>query len=283
MTQWERLLLWRRVVWRWLLPAVFAAYVTLGLIGRVIAPSDPSQVALNERYIPPLTSFEHVLGTDHLGRDVLSRILVGASISLSVAAIAILVASMFGVTIGMVSGFLGGPIDALFMRFADAMLSLPTIMVALLLVAVLEPGFWSVIIAIMLVSWARYARFVRGEVLSLRSREFIDAAIICGTPSLQVLWRHFLPNVINSVVVLLTLDIGRVILLESSLAFLGLGLPPDRGAWGSSIYEGKAYLQFAPWIALMPGLAIMITVILANSFGNWLSDCLDPRLRSSET
>ena len=272
-----------RNVRRWITPVAFVTFVTIGLCGSIIAPIDPSQISLTERYLPPFLNKAHLLGTDHLGRDILSRVLVGASISLSVAALSIFIASGFGVLIGLVAGFFRGLVESVLMRMADAMLALPTIMVALLLLAILAPGFWSVVVAIMLVTWARYARFVRGEVLSLRTREYIDAAIICGTPSIKILWRHFLPNVLNSVVVLLTLDIGRVILLESSLAFLGLGLPPDRGAWGASIAEGKTYLQIAPWIALLPGLAMTITILLANSFGNWLSDHLDPRLRASQT
>lgn len=270
-----------RAAWRWTLPLVFAIYVAVGLAGQVIAPKDPSDVNLRARYIEPLTSWTNILGTDQIGRDILSRTLVGASLSLSLTAFVILCASIIGVTIGMISGFVGGAVDAALMRLVDAMLALPGIMLALLLVAIISPGFWSVALALILVDWARYARFVRGEVLSLRSRDYIDAAVVCGTSSAKILWRHFLPNVLNSVVVLLTLDIGRIILLESSLAFLGLGMPPDRGAWGSSISEGKSYLQVAPWIALVPALAMMVTILLANSFGNWLSDRLDPRLRAA--
>jgi peptide/nickel transport system permease protein len=271
-----------RMLRRWALPVVFVTYVLVGLAGQIVAPSDPSEVHLRERYIPPLTEWKHVLGTDQIGRDILSRTLVGASLSLSLTALVIACASAFGVSIGMIAGFLGGHLDTALMRLVDAVLALPGIMLALLLVAIISPGFWSVALALMLVDWARYARFVRGEVLSLRSREYIDAAIVCGTSTTKILWRHILPNVLNSVVVLLTLDIGRIVLLESSLAFLGLGLPPDRGAWGSSIAEGKSYLQLAPWIALTPALAMMVTILLANSFGNWLSDRLDPRLRAIE-
>lgn len=274
--------LFARDIWRWLLPIVFAGWCMIGLAGQIIAPTDPSTVDLTARYIPPLMSLEHPLGTDQIGRDILSRTLVGASLSLSLTAIVIACAGTFGVLLGMIAGFAGGIIDAVVMRLVDSTLALPGIMLALLVVAVISPGFWSVAIALMLVDWSRYARFVRGEVLSLRTREYVDAAIVCGTPAYKVLWRHFLPNVLNAVVVLFTLDIGRIVLLESSLAFLGLGLPPERGAWGSSIAEGKAYIQIAPWIPLTPALAMMITILLANSFGNWLSDRLDPRLRASE-
>jgi peptide/nickel transport system permease protein len=263
-----------------MVPVTFVVLIVVELLGAFLAPGDPSQIALDQRYIVPFTQWAHVLGTDQLGRDILTRVLAGASISLSVTALSIVIASVVGVTVGMVAGFFGGFVDSVAMRLADAMLSLPTIMVALFLVAVLDPGFWSVVTAIALVTWARYSRFVRSQVLSLRTREFIDAAIICGTPPGKILWRHFLPNVVNSIVVLLTLDIGRIILLESSLAFLGLGLPPDSGAWGASVFEGKAYLPFAPWIALTPAVAMMITIISANAFGNWLSDRLDPRLRA---
>jgi peptide/nickel transport system permease protein len=266
---------------RWWFPAAFVILAVIALSGQWLAPRDPNDIDLVARFQPPFQSMASLLGTDQLGRDVLSRTMVGASLSLSLAAAVILLSGTIGISIGMIAGFLGDATDAFLMRFVDAMLAIPAVMLALLLVAVFGAGFWSVVIALMLVTWARYARFVRAEVMSLRSREYIDAAIICGTPALKTLWRHFLPNVINAIVVLLTLDIGRVILLESSLAFLGLGLPPDRGAWGSTIAEGKAYLQSAPWIALTPAFAMMITILLANAFGNWLSDQLDPRIRRS--
>ena len=272
-----------RMLWGWMLPALFAFYVVIGLLGSLIAPMDPSEVDLRARYVKPLTSAAHILGTDQIGRDILSRTLTGASLSLSLTAIVIACASAFGLLIGMIAGFSGGSVDAALMRFVDATLALPGILLALLLVAILSPGFWSVALALVLVDWARYARFVRGEVLSLRNREYVDAAIISGVNTGVILWRHFLPNILNSVVVLLTLDIGRIILLESSLAFLGLGMPPDQGAWGSTIAEGKSYLQFAPWISLIPAAAMMITILLANTFGNWLSDRLDPRLRAAGT
>ena len=263
------------------LPFVFGLYLACGLLGSLLAPHDPSDVDLKARYVKPLSRVEHVLGTDQIGRDILSRTLAGASLSLSLTAVVVAAASVIGLCIGMTAGFLGGVVDATLMRFVDATLALPGILLALLLVAILTPGFWSVALALILVDWARYARFVRGEVLSLRSREYVDAAIVSGVSTPVILVRHFLPNIINSVVVLLTLDIGRIILLESSLAFLGLGMSPDQGAWGSTISEGKAYLQFAPWIALTPALAMMVTIMLANAFGNWLSDRLDPRLRAA--
>lgn len=273
--------IWRRAS-GWLLPVAFAAFVGVGLCGNVLAPADPAFVDLANRYIPPFVQAAHPLGTDQLGRDILSRALVGANLSLSIAALSILVASTWGIAVGMIAGYFGGAAEIVLMRLADAMLSLPTIMIALLLVAIMEPGFWSVVAAVVMVTWARYARFIRGEVVAIRSREFLSAAVVCGTPAWKILWHHVLPNVLNAVVVLLTLDIGRVILLESSLAFLGLGLPPDRGAWGSTIFEGKVYLEIAPWIVLVPSAAMTVAVLLANSFGNWLSDRLDPRLRALE-
>jgi peptide/nickel transport system permease protein len=268
---------WVRAV----LPAAFLLLVVVGLGGRFLAPHDPSQVELGMRYIEPFRDLQHLLGTDQLGRDILSRTLTGASLSLAITTLVIASAGTIGIGIGLAAGFLGGRTDEILMRLTDAMLALPAVMIALFLVAVIGAGFWSVVAALMLVTWARYARFVRGEVLSLRSMDFIDAAIVCATPTWMILWRHFLPNVINAVVVLLTLDIGRVILLESSLAFLGLGLSPEQGAWGSTIAEGKQYLQTAPWIPLTPAVAMMVTIMLANSFGNWLSDELDPKLRAA--
>lgn len=262
-------------------PLVFFALAIIGLAGAALAPLDPSEIDLTQRYQPPFLTLEHALGTDQLGRDVLSRTLVGASLSLTLTTIVIATAGLFGCCVGMIAGFAGGATDSVLMRLTDAMLALPGIMIALFLIAVAGAGFWSVVGALVLVTWARYSRFVRGEVLALRSREFIEAAVVCGTPFATILWRHFLPNILNSVVVVLTLDIGRVILLESSLAFIGLGLPSDRGAWGSTIAEGKAYLETAPWIALTPAFAMMLVILSANAFGNWLSDQLDPRLRAS--
>lgn len=261
-------------------PALFVVLLIGGLCGRFLAPADPSQVDLSLRYVAPLRDLHHLLGTDQLGRDILSRTLAGASLSLGITSIVIVCAGAIGIAIGLGAGFLGGTIDQVLMRLTDAMLSLPAVMLALYLVAVIGAGFWSVVIALMLVTWARYARFIRGEVLALRSMEFVEAAIVCGTSTAAILWRHLLPNVLNSVVVLLTLDIGRVILLESSLAFLGLGLPPEQGSWGSTIAEGKQYLQIAPWIPLMPAFAMMITIVLANSFGSWLTEKLDPKMRT---
>jgi peptide/nickel transport system permease protein len=271
-----------KFAWRkWALPVFFAAFVLVALSGQWLAPRDPNDIDLISRFQPPFHSLENLLGTDQLGRDILSRTLVGASLSLSLAAAVISLSGLIGISVGMMAGFIGGAADAILMRFVDAMLSIPAVMLTLLLIAVMGTGFWSVVIALMLVTWARYARFVRAEVMVLQSREYIDAAIICGTPSSKILWRHFLPNIINSILVLLTLDIGRVILLESSLAFLGLGLPPDRAAWGATIAEGKAYLQVAPWITLAPAFGMSATILLANAFGNWMSDHLDPRLRRS--
>jgi peptide/nickel transport system permease protein len=266
---------------KWWFPGLSVIFLLVGLSGQWLAPRDANDIDLVARFQPPFESLSRPFGTDQLGRDILSRTLVGASLSLSLAASVIVLSGSIGISIGMIAGFVGERTDAILMRIVDAMLAIPAIMLALLLVAVIGAGFWSVVVALMLVTWARYARFVRAEVMALRSREYIDAAVVCGTPLLRILWRHFLPNILNSIVVLLTLDIGRIILLESSLAFLGLGLPPDRGAWGSTIAEGKAYLQAAPWIALTPALAMMVTIVLANGFGNWLSDWLDPRLRRS--
>ncbi len=271
-----------RIVLSSSVPVLFLLVIIVGFFGATIAPFDPSEINLGARYQLPFQSVTHILGTDQLGRDILSRILAGAQLSLSLTTIVISLAGFAGVLIGMASGYAGGRTDAFLMRCTDAMLALPGIMLALLMVAVLGTNFWSVTIALLLVSWARYARFVRGEVLTLRSCEFVDAAVVCGTHPLKILWVHFFPNIVNAVVVLFTLDIGRIILLESSLAFLGLGLPADSGAWGASIAEGKPYLQTAPWVPLMPALAMMTTIMISNGFGNWVSGRLDPRVRTAE-
>jgi peptide/nickel transport system permease protein len=256
------------------IPALFASQV---------APYDPLQGSLSKRLKPPVWqqggTIEHPLGTDKLGRDMLSRIIHGARVSLMVSLVAIFVGGVIGTGLGLVSGYFGGWVDALLMRLVDISLSLPTILLALVLVAAVGPSFSTVITILMIFLWARYARLVRGETLSIKERDFIARARVAGASHIRIMARYIFPNVVNSLVVLATLQVGYVILLESTLSFLGAGLPRPMPAWGLMIADGRELIVTAWWVSMFPGLAIMLTVLSLNLLGDWLRDHLDPKLR----
>ena len=257
------------------IPALFASQV---------APYDPLQGSLSKRLKPPAWqqggSIEYPLGTDKLGRDMLSRIIYGARVSLAVSLVAIFVGGVIGTALGMISGYFGGWVDALLMRLVDISLSLPTILLALVLVAAVGPSFSTVITILMIFLWARYARLVRGETLSIKERDFIARARVAGASHIRIMARYIFPNVVNSLVVLATLQVGYVILLESTLSFLGAGLPRPTPAWGLMIADGRELIVTAWWVSMFPGLAIMLTVLSLNLLGDWLRDHLDPKLRN---
>ena len=257
------------------IPALFASQV---------APYDPLQGSLSKRLKPPAWqqggSIEHPLGTDKLGRDMLSRIIYGARVSLAVSLVAIFVGGIIGTALGMISGYFGGWVDALLMRLVDISLSLPTILLALVLVAAVGASFGTVITILMIFLWARYARLVRGETLSIKERDFIARARVAGASHIRIMARYIFPNVVNSLVVLATLQVGYVILLESTLSFLGAGLPRPTPAWGLMIADGRELIVTAWWVSMFPGLAIMLTVLSLNLLGDWLRDHLDPKLRN---
>ena len=254
--------------------AVFADY---------IAPHSPYETSLSQRLTPPFWqeggSLAYPLGTDLVGRDILSRLIYGARASIIVAVATILLAGTIGLVIGLISGYSGGLVDAVLMRIADAVLTFPLILLAILLVIVLGPSFINVIIAIAFMLWARYARVVRGEVISLKERDFVTLAKIAGCSTTRILSRHLFPNVQNTLMVLMTLQVGWVIVVEATLSFLGAGVPPPAPAWGSMVAEGRNYLTQAWWVTGMPGLAIILTVLSFNMIGDWIRDILDPRLR----
>jgi peptide/nickel transport system permease protein len=256
------------------IPAVFAPQV---------APHDPLQGSLSKRLKPPAWqqggSIEYPLGTDKLGRDNLSRIIHGARVSLIVSLVAIFVGGIVGTAVGMISGYFGGWVDAVLMRIVDISLSLPTILLALVLVAAVGPSFGTVITVLVVLLWARYARQVRGETLSIKERDFIARARVAGASHTRIMLRYIFPNVVNSLVVLATLNVGYVILLESALSFLGVGLPRPLPAWGLMIADGRELIVQAWWVSMFPGLAIMLTVLSLNLLGDWLRDHLDPKLR----
>jgi peptide/nickel transport system permease protein len=257
------------------IPALFAPWV---------APHEPYMGSLSDRLTPPVWqeggSAEHILGTDKLGRDMLSRIIYGARISLTVSLIAIVVGGLIGTTLGLVSGYFGGWTDAVIMRLVDISLSLPTILLALVLVAAVGPSFGTVVTVLIVLLWARYARLVRGETLAIKELDFIARARVAGASASRIMVKYIFPNVVNSLIVLATLQVGYVILLESSLSFLGAGLPRAEPAWGVMVSDGRELIVTAWWVSMFPGIAIMLTVLSLNLLGDWLRDHLDPKLRN---
>jgi len=260
-----------------ILTAAGASLIT----GRVLPAAN--QIDLRCRYAPPWplagSSLQHLLGTDRLGRDLLSRMLVGAQNSLSVALLAIAFAAVVGTCLGLIAGYLGGWTDSLIMRSVDIMMSFPAILVALVFVVTIGASFSMVVATLALLLWAQYARLVRGQVLSVKERDFVALAHVAGCSTRRILTIHILPNLINSVVVLATLQIGWGIVVESALSFLGAGVPPPAPTWGNLVAEGRDVLDQAWWIAVCPGLAIMLVVLAFNLFGDWVRDALDPTLR----
>jgi peptide/nickel transport system permease protein len=248
-----------------------------------VAPHDPLKGSLANRLKAPAWqeggSLEYPLGTDKLGRDILSRIIYGARVSLVVSLVAILVGGALGTALGLISGYFGRWVDSLIMRLVDISLSLPTILLALVLVAAVGPSFATVITVLVVLLWARYARLVRAETLGIKERDFIARARVAGASHARIMVKYIFPNVVNSLVVLATLQVGYVILLESALSFLGAGLPRPTPAWGLMIADGRELIVTAWWVSMFPGLAIMLTVLALNLLGDWLRDHLDPKLR----
>ena len=263
----------------WIPITVLLVIVFCAIFANLISPHDPTIPKVRDKLQPPFTSTEYVLGTDRLGKDMLSRMIFGARTMLQVTAPSIAVAILAGTIVGLVSGYSGRWVDSVLMRITDAVLGFPSILVALLIVSYLGTGVWNVMIAIAATQWARFARMIRGEVLSVRDRDFVILAQIYGVSSGMIVWRHLFPNVINTLMVLTSVSIGQVILLEASLSYLGLGLKVGDPAWGIMIAEGKELLTQAWWLALFPGLIITVVVMAFNFFGDWLRDYLDPRLR----
>ncbi|NOZ60547.1 MAG: ABC transporter permease [Calditrichaeota bacterium] len=258
--------------------AIVLAFLFLAaIVGPLLTRFDPDEIHLDEIYQRP--SLGHFFGTDMNGRDVFVRVLYGARISMSVGFISSGLAGIIGVLIGALAGFFGGKIDSLLMRLVDLILSIPSFFLLLMVIAMLEPNIYNVMIVIALTSWPGLARMVRAEVLSVRERDYIQAAIALGIGRWRIIWRHIIPNVMAPVFVAVTLGVASAILIESGLSFLGLGVQPPTPSWGNILAQGRSVMQFAWWMTVFPGLAIFITVLCYNLVGEGLRDALDPRLR----
>jgi peptide/nickel transport system permease protein len=282
--EWVALL--RRLVRR--RTALFGMLVVLGVLlaaafAPLVAPFDPLEQDIGQRLREPgwqdAQGRVHPLGTDHLGRDILSRIVFGSRIALVVGLAAVVISGVLGMLIGLLAGYFGGRVDDFLMRLADIQLAFPFILLAIAVIGVLGPSLRNIIIVIGVSSWVVYARVVRGEVLSIREREYVQAAIALGSQHWRVLRHHVLPNTLTPWLVVATLDMARVIVIESALSFLGLGVQPPTPTWGGMLADGRVYLSTAWWLATFPGLAILITVLGINLFGDGLRDTLDPRLK----
>lgn len=261
-----------------------AATVAAALLAPVIAPASPTSVALGSRLLPPMARDRvgvlHPLGTDPLGRDVLSRIVYGARISLIVGAASVALAGVLGLTAGLVSGYVGLAVDTVIMRIVDLQLAFPFILLALAIVALLGPSVTNIVLVFVFTSWPVYARTARASVLVIRSLEYVEAARSAGAPASRVLLRHVLPNASGPMLVVASFEMARVIIAEAAMSFLGLGIRPPTPTWGNMLADGRAYIRDAWWLSTFPGLAIMLLAGSVNFIGDAVRDALDPRLRS---
>jgi peptide/nickel transport system permease protein len=270
--------------WNFLFPVIILSLLILtAIFAPLLAPYLPNDTALTEQLRPPVWlkggSSAHILGTNNLGQDILSRLIYGSRVSLSVSLLVILITASVGTLIGIISGYSGGRVDAVLMRITDISLSFPSILIALLLAVILGPSFSTVVLALSIFGWAGYARLIRGESLRLRQADFVSQARITGSSSIRIMTKHIFPNVINPLIVISTLQIGMVILAESALSYLGAGIPANDASWGSMVSDGRNIIDLAWWVSFFPGLAIGLVVLSGNFLGDWLRDKLDPRLR----
>lgn len=260
---------------------ILAILVVSALLADVIAPHDPLKVNLTNALAPPFYheggSMAHPLGTDELGRDILSRLMHGGRVSLLLATSVIILGGVIGIPVGLLSGYVGGMTDAIIQRAVEAILSLPTIMVALVFVFVLGQTYASIILILSPFVAAEIARMVRGDALAIRRANYVSLARVAGASHLRVILRHILPNVAGTIIVVATLQVGALILVEASLSFLGVGVPPPTPAWGLMIDGGREYVATKYWLSLFPGLAIVLTVLSINWIGDWLRNVLDPK------
>ncbi|MSP00433.1 MAG: ABC transporter permease [Acetobacteraceae bacterium] len=267
----------------WIPIVIIAVMISMAVFAPQLAPYSPIDQTLRDKLLPPVWvdggSMKYILGTDAFGRDILSRLIFGARVSLIVALLALTAGGGVGLTIGIVAGYFGGTVDNVLMRLVDAAFTFPAILFALLLAVTMGQGLTTLVIAISLLLWASFARIIRGEVLALKQRDFVALARVRGCSPARIMLTHILPNVLNTFMVLVTLNIGVVIIAEASLSFLGAGVPPPTPTWGLMISDGRGRIADAWWISVIPGIAITLLVLSVNLFGDWMRDRLDPRLR----
>jgi len=266
---------------------ILLAVVIMAVFAGAIAPHEPAKTEASKRLLPPVWmekgSFEHPLGTDNLGRDVLSRIIYGSQVSLLVGICAVFVAGTIGVVLGLAAGYYGGWVDRIIMRIVDAFLAIPNILFMLVILAVLGPGLITLIFVLGFTGWVKYARVIRGEVLSVKERDYVRSARSVGASDVWIITKHILPNVISSFIVISTLSVATTIIAEASLSFLGLGIQPPTVSWGGMLSDGRQYLATSWWVATFPGIAITLTVLGIIFVGDWLRDMLDPRMKVKES
>lgn len=267
----------RRLPWATLI--ILGVFVVTALLAPWLTSYNPELAVLSDKLQPP--SLQHLLGTDTLGRDVLTRLFYGARVTLSVVLVTAAIGGGIGTVLGMLAGYFGGIVDAIISRMVDALLTIPTLFLGLLFAVTLGVGMRSIIIAISMVIWTRFARVVRSEVIALKERDYVLQARVIGCSNVRILAVHIFPNVLSTVMVLVSINLGEVILLESSLSYLGAGIPPPTPSWGGMIADGQAYLGSAWWLSLTPGIAILLTVLSVNLLGDWLRERFDPKLRDA--
>jgi peptide/nickel transport system permease protein len=274
----------------WICAAVLVLMLLFAIMAPFIAPQSPFDQSLMLRLKPPIWMDEgeagYLLGTDEVGRDILSRMIYGAQISLSVGLVGVVIGSVTGTVLGMLAGYFSGAMDEIIMLLADMQLAFPFILLAIAIIAVLGPDPsgeipWKLIVIVGISGWMTYARVCRGVVLTLKEREFVQSVRALGGSDVRILFRHILPNILSPVIVLATLDLARLIILESTLSFLGLGVQPPSPSWGGMLGQGRQYLDTAWWLSTFPGLAIMMTTLAISRGGDWVRDMLDPTLRSA--
>ena len=262
---------------------VFAVLIFTAIFANFLAPYPYDETSLTERRMPPAWaeggSTAHWLGTDNLGRDILSRAIYGARVSLSVSLLAIAITAAVGTVLGIISGYVGGRTDAFIMRFTDIAMSFPPLLLAILIAVSMGPGFFTVIFALSVLGWAGYARIIRGETLRLRNSDFVAQAQVIGAPPWRIMLRHIFPNILNVLLIGITLAVGAMILAEAAMSYLGIGIPPPMPSWGSMVADGRNDLDRAWWISTFPGILIGLVVLSGNFLGDWIRDKTDPRLR----
>jgi peptide/nickel transport system permease protein len=278
---------WTRIVRNlgMILPGgIFALLFFTAIFANVLAPYPYDETSLTERRVPPAWveggSTKHLLGTDTLGRDVLSRAIYGARVSLSVSLLAIVITASIGTTLGIIAGYLGGRVDAFIMRITDIAMAFPGLLLAILIAVSLGPGFFTVIFALSILGWSGYARIIRGEALRIRNSDYVAQAQVIGVSPWKIMIRHIFPNILNILIIGVTLSVGTMILAESAMSYLGIGIPPPMPSWGSMVSDGRNDLDRAWWISTFPGILIGLVVLSGNFLGDWIRDKTDPRLRS---